>query len=171
MPNHCHNRVTFYSDDKEKEIQELHDIFSINVEDQNEERRIFGQFIPEPDWKNTPLTEDDVKQYSHSEPRGKIGECPVMVEHENSFYAGLRFSSTNNPDNRWYDWRLSHWDTKWDCYDLDMDDSNLPYGFEVSFNTAWAPPESICRAVREKYPDVDVSWFYDEPGEEFAGYL
>ena len=31
MPNHCHNRVTFYSDDKEKEIKKLHDIFSIDI--------------------------------------------------------------------------------------------------------------------------------------------
>ena len=47
MPNHCYNRVTFYSDDKEKEIKKLHDIFSIDVESVDEERTIFGQFIPE----------------------------------------------------------------------------------------------------------------------------
>ena len=42
MPNHCHNRVTFYSNDKEKEIKKLHDIFSIDVEAEDEERTIFG---------------------------------------------------------------------------------------------------------------------------------
>ena len=27
------------------------------------------------------------------------------------------------------------------------------------------------RLDREQYPDTDVQWFYDEPGEEIAGYL
>ena len=48
MPNHCFNRVEFYSNDKEEEIKKLHDIFSIDVEAEDEERTIFGQFIPEP---------------------------------------------------------------------------------------------------------------------------
>ena len=63
MPNHCFNRVTFYSDDKEKEIKKLHDIFSIDVEAEDEERTIFGQFIPEPDWKTKPLTQEEAKQW------------------------------------------------------------------------------------------------------------
>ena len=42
---------------------------------------------------------------------------------------------------------------------------------EIEFNTAWSPPEAICSAIREQYPDVSVSWFYDEPGCEIAGYL
>ena len=46
-----------------------------------------------------------------------------------------------------------------------------PDQFEVTFNTAWAPPEAICNALREQYPDLSVSWFYDEPGMEFAEYL
>ena len=46
-----------------------------------------------------------------------------------------------------------------------------PDQFEVEFNTAWSPPEAICHALREQYPDVSISWFYDEPGCEIAGYL
>ena len=38
MPNHCFNRVEFYSNDKEEEIKKLHDIFSIDVEAEDEER-------------------------------------------------------------------------------------------------------------------------------------
>ena len=52
-----------------------------------------------------------------------------------------------------------------------MSDHDLPNGFEIQFNTAWAPPEGICRAIRKQYPDTDVQWFYDEPGEGIAGYL
>ena len=54
---------------------------------------------------------------------------------------------------------------------LGMSDHDLPHGFEVQFNTAWAPPEEICRAMRKQFPDTDIQWFYDEPGEAIAGYL
>ena len=168
MPNHCYNRVTFYSDDKEKEIKKLHDIFSIDVESVDEERTIFGQFIPEPDWPTTPLAEEDVKYWLRDK-RGEVGELPVSTKE--TYGTISKFTSTGNQDDRWYDWRLKHWDTKWDCYDLEIDEDDLPHGFEVSFNTAWSPPEEICRAIRKQYPDIDISWFYDEPGEAIAGYL
>jgi hypothetical protein len=164
MPNHCFNRVEFYSDVKE-DIKKLHDIFSINTEAEDEERTIFGQFIPEPDWPTTPLTEETAKGLIYD--RGEVGELPVSGTDKR----GPHFKSTGKADDRWYDWRLRYWDTKWDCYDLGMSDHNLPNGFEVQFNTAWAPPEEICRAIRKQYPDIDVQWFYDEPGEAIAGYL
>ena len=167
MPNHCHNRVTFYSDDKEEEIKKLHDIFSIDLESVDEERTIFGQFIPEPHWPTTPLTEEDVKGLIYD--RGEVGELPVSTKE--TYGTISKFTSTGNTDDRWYDWRLRYWDTKWDCYDLEIDEDDLPHGFEVSFNTAWSPPEGICRAMRKQYPDIDISWFYDEPGEAIAGYL
>ena len=57
MPNHCHNRVTFYAsgDDEQKsqeQIAKLKEIFSGR-------ECIFGQIIPEPDWHNTPLLTSD----------------------------------------------------------------------------------------------------------------
>ena len=168
MPNHCHNRVTFYSDDKEKEIKKLHDIFSIDVQAEDEERTIFGQFIPEPDWPTTPLAEEDVSYWLRDK-RGEVGELPVSTKE--TYGTISKFTSTGNTDDRWYDWRLRYWDTKWDCYDLEIDEDDLPHGFEVQFCTAWSPPEGICTAMREQYPDIDISWFYDEPGEGIAGYL
>ena len=168
MPNHCHNRVTFYSDDKKEEIKKLHDIFSIDIESVDEEKTIFGQFIPEPDWPTTPLAEEDVSYWLRDK-RGEVGELPVSTKE--TYGTVSKFTSTGNTDDRWYDWRLKYWDTKWDCYDLEIDEDDLPHGFEVSFNTAWSPPEGICRAMRKQYPDIDISWFYDEPGEAIAGYL
>ena len=40
-----------------------------------------------------------------------------------------------------------------------------------TFSTAWSPPEAICFKLREMFPDLSFSWFFDEPGMEFAGYL
>ncbi len=157
MPNHCHNRVTFYSANTEA-VAKLKQIF----EDEN----CFGQIIPEPDWNNTPLTAETAGNWLHSK-RGEVGELPVPVEEYGISY---RFKSTDKADDRWYDWRLQNWDTKWDAYDVVVTDDD-PESVEIEFNTAWSPPEAICHKIREDYPDVSVSWFYDEPGCEIAGYL
>ena len=150
MPNHCHNRVTVYahhSDDEDKaraQIAKIKGIF--------EDEKIFTHFIPEPNWATIP---------------NKDGELP---QHIDDGFPREVFKSTGMTDQRWYDWRLQNWDTKWDAYDVEVTDDD-PDQLEVQFNTAWSPPEAICHAMRELYPDVSVSWFYDEPGMEIAGYL
>ena len=162
MPNHCHNRVTFYpsgdnTDSSLDQIETIKDIFT--------GESVFTQIIPEPDWANTPLMSSDVKGIVYD--RGKVGELPQYVENP---FKRLVFKSTDRTDDRWYDWRVQNWDTKWDAYDVEVTDDD-PEQFEVEFNTAWAPPEAICHKLREDYPDVSISWFYDEPGCELAGYL
>ena len=156
MPNHCHNRVTIYgsgndTDETRAQIAKLKQMF--------EDEHCFGQIIPEPDWTNTPLMSSDITKYGQD--RGKLGELPMPDG---------TFQSTGRHDDRWYDWRVQNWDTKWDCYDVVVTDHD-PDQLEVEFNTAWSPPEAICSAIREQYPDLAVSWFYDEPGCEIAGYL
>ena len=157
MPNHCHNRVTVYSSNTE-DVAKIKQIF----EDEN----CFTQIIPEPDWPNTPLAPEHVNEL-YGAKRGNVGELPVKSEDP---WLTYRFKSTGQQDDRWYDWRLANWDTKWDCYDVEVTDDD-PECTEIQFETAWSPPEAICHALREQYPDVSISWFYDEPGCEIAGYL
>ena len=170
MPNHCHNRVTFYSEDTTA-ILRLHAIFSKALKnDDNTETRdtVFGSFVPEPDWTKVPLAENQVKDYSFSSPKGEVGELPVMSDDK---FKGLHFASTGHQDDRWYNWRCYNWGTKWDCYSLEIDDVDMPNGFEVTFETAWSPPEEIHSAISEQFDGLSMSWFYDEPGCEVAGYL
>ena len=170
MPNHCHNRVTFYSDDTTA-ILKLHKIWMSGIDnnDDSETRKtVFGHFVPEPDWEKIPLKESELKEYSFSDPRGDVGELPVFSDEP---CKGLHFASTGRQDDRWYNWRVQNWGTKWDCYSLEIDDCDMPHGFEVNFETAWSPPEEICSAIREQFDDLSMSWFYDEPGCELAGYL
>ena len=170
MPNHCHNRVTFYCDDTTA-ILKLHKIWSsgLDNDDDSETRKtVFGHFIPEPDWENIPLKESELKEYSFSQPRGEVGELPVYSDDK---MKGLHFASTGHQDDRWYNWRVHNWGTKWDCYSLEIDDTDMPHGFEVQFETAWSPPEEVCYAIKDQYDDLSISWFYDEPGCEIAGYL
>ena len=170
MPNHCHNRVTFYSDDTTA-ILKLHKVFSRALKnDDNTEttKTVFGEFVPEPDWTKIPLNENTVKEYSWDNPRGEVGELPVMSEDP---FKGLHFPSTGKQDDRWYNWRCQNWGTKWDAYSMEIDEVDMPNGFEVTFETAWSPPEEVCYAIKEQYDDLSISWFYDEPGCEVAGYL
>jgi len=170
VPNHCHNRVTFYSDDTTA-ILKLHKVFSRALKnDDNTEttKTVFGEFIPEPDWTKVPLNENTVKEYSWDNPRGEVGELPVMSEDP---FKGLHFPSTGKQDDRWYNWRCQNWGTKWDAYSMEIDEVDMPNGFEVNFETAWSPPEEVCYAIKEQYDDLSMSWFYDEPGCEVAGYL
>ena len=170
MPNHCHNRVTFYSDDSTA-ILKLHRIWMSGIDnnDDSETRQtVFGHFVPEPDWTKIPLKESELKEYSFSDPRGDVGELPVMSDEP---CKGLHFASTGRQDDRWYNWRVQNWGTKWDCYSLEIDDTDMPHGFEVNFETAWSPPEEVCFAIKDQYDDLSISWFYDEPGCELAGYL
>lgn len=70
----------------------------------------------------------------------------------------------------WYEWRLCHWGTKWDLdetTEVEEGDGWVCY----TFHTAWDPPVSICEALRAQFPDLDICWFYDEPGMQVAGYL
>ena len=147
MPNWCSNRVDFYSQNKE-DLQKVLEIFS------NKES-VFGQIIPEPDWKTTP-NED--------------GELPVDRE---SPYPPT-FPKSGKYDDRWYDWRIANWDTKWDVHDVDIEEERWKdelESFTAEFQTAWSPPESICHKLRDMFPNVSISWFYDEPAMQFAGYL
>ena len=161
MPNHCHNRVTIWPDsDTDAARNQMRDIKQMF-----DEESIFTQIIPEPDWPNTPLTAETAGNSWVK--RGEVGELPVKSEDP---FVTYRFKSTDVADDRWYDWRVNNWDTKWDAYDVEVTDDD-PDQFEVTFNTAWSPPEAICSALREQYPDLSVSWFYDEPGCEIAGYL
>ena len=149
MPNWCYNRVSIYSENIDQ-VTELFDIFN-NPEP-------FNALIPSPKWSETP-NED--------------GELPVLEEHKDSdgkvLFTTHKFPKSGKTDDRWYDWQINNWGTKWEPTDLSVEQCDEE--LELTFNTAWSPPEDICRAIRNKYPDVSVSWFYDEPGMEVAGYL
>ena len=149
MPNWCHNRVSFYSDN-EQDIKKLWSIF--------ESEEPFNTIVPSPDWKTTPNDK---------------GELPVLREMKSPrtgevFHSTYDFPDGTN-DDRWYHWNNANWGTKWDVDpECDHLDEN---SFECEFETAWSPAEGIYYALREQFPDVDISWFYDEPGMQVAGYL
>ena len=150
MPNWCDNRVTISSNtEDDSQFQELVAKF--------QDERPFNEIYPMPDFKTIP---------------NKNGELPVAEEIKNS--DGELITITHNfpdgkNDDRWYHWCIDNWGTKWDI-DLAAADVEEDYA-EFGFQTAWAPASGIFDKIKEDYPDVAISWFYDEPGCEIAGYL
>lgn len=142
MPNWCHNRVTFHSDNPET-LKSLRQVFDSD--------HPFSTLIPEPDWPNTP--------------------------NEQGVYPGPRYRKfgprqfpDGSFDQRWYDWRCANWGVKWDiqCPECTQDDDDL---LEYEFETPWGPPHQICNHLKAEFPDLGITWFYDEPGCQCAGYL
>ena len=114
-------------------------------------------------------TEDEVAEYV----KERLGENPTplrkqavngVMTREYSDYLINTFGANN-----WYDWSYDNWGTKWDVSEVWLDDTDdyLKYDFD----TAWCPPEGIYAFLVDKFPDVSISWFYREEGQEIAGYL
>ena len=154
MPNHCSNRVEISVDDTF-----LLDEIRKNLKGEDTEFD-FNKILPQPDWKKTPLTGEETSWLGVEEKLGEVGELPNKE--------GI-FESTGKHDQRWYDWCISNWDTKWNSFDVEENHSEdcLMY----HFTPAWSPPERVILKLRELYPDASITAFYDEPGVGIAGYL
>ena len=155
MPNWCNNRVTISAGtvEEEEQLAKIKAIF--------EKDNPFQVIYPMPDFDKIPHPE--------------TGELPVAEEIKNQAGEVIHVSTRwadGTQDTRWYDWRVANWDTKWDinAKDVEWSDEHEDY-ICFEFDTAWAPPEGVVRELKDQFPDVSISWFYDEPGMEFAGYL
>jgi len=86
--------------------------------------------------------------------------------------------SDEAPSNDWYSWRLDHWDTKWDAYDVysgvdssNEDDTINLYKSGGRFATAWSPPYKVIRKMQELFPNFEISMKYLDEGYMFAGQM
>ena len=150
MPNWCYNRVQL-SDNGE--TSEQFDRLCKLLDGDNP----FNEIYPRPDFTKIPNSKGELpKKEVHKNDKGEI-VCETF-----------NFPDGKN-DDRWYHWCIDNWGTKWDI-DLAAADVEDDYA-EFGFQTAWAPASGIFDKIKEDYPDVAISWFYDEPGMEIAGYL
>ena len=156
MPNWCHNRVDIYISDEEN-IPKFLDFIKGKDEDGEEIEFSFAAIIPEPDYKTTPVAK--------TFPEVKAG----MAKTEEDAAVALKNEPTIR-ENSWWDWRIQNWGTKWDLtneVEVEVDGNDI----RMQFETAWAPPAGIFAALQDHELVDSISWFYDEPGMEFAGYL
>ena len=62
------------------------------------------------------------------------------------------------------------WGTKWEPSGVKLDDIWTD-GFELTFETAWGPPDKWFQVLQDEHPDVSFVALYYEPGVGIAGYL
>jgi|TARA_R110000823_G_scaffold187405_3_gene319673 hypothetical protein len=141
MPNHCANRI---------EIQgEAKDVKRVK------------KFLENKDT-------DTCFDFNNILPMPKELEGTSSPTEEPNSFKNRRLRKVYGTDN-WYDWRILHWGTKWNSYDGKIDNEDEEY-IVYTFDTAWSPPEPVIHALREKFEEVDITAFFDEPGMEIAGY-
>ena len=62
---------------------------------------------------------------------------------------------------KWYDWNVKNWDTKWDAADVAvnrLDNTQVVY----SFSTAWSPPVAVITKLAQLYPNFEISFGFEE---------
>ena len=154
MPNWTTNEVTF-SSAKTTNIKKIKDIFYKGCP--------FGQLVEEPKWEITP---------NHSK-YGANGELTIIEElklNNGEVMKLFKFKSTNVQDTRWYDWRLEKWDTKWDVPKDDIEITQVNNGhIVIGFDTAWSPPISIYKKLRDTFKDVKIAWWAIDEDDDTNG--
>lgn len=84
------------------------------------------------------------------------------TEHNLDFQAIVPMPPEMEKGDKWYDWRIGNWGTKWNSYSgQDTEDA-------ISFDTAWAPPIPIVVALA-KLVGKTLRLVYNEPGMDFCG--
>ena len=121
MPNHCYNRVTISAHEgKEDQFKKLVEIFESDTP--------FETLYPSPDWPNTPND------------KGELPELREMKRPDGTIFTTTYEFPGGINDDRWYNWRVANWGTKWEAYDQSEGDIDKECGYaEFTFNTAWAP--------------------------------
>jgi hypothetical protein len=74
-----------------------------------------------------------------------------------------------NEGDKWYDWRVENWGTKWNSDETEII-KDTPTELELIFNTAWSHPNKILSKLNDMFPNVD---FFHEAQHEggFGGHI
>ena len=141
MPNWCNNKVEIYGDSPDQ-IKEV---------------------------KKTLASKQTCFDFNNIVPMPKELEGTTSPNPEPDSFEAKRLRKQHGHDN-WYDWCCDNWDTKWNSAGADLTSDSNNSIIEYEFQTAWGPPIKVIEALREQYPDLNITAFYDEPGMEMAGY-
>ena len=69
-------------------------------------------------------------------------------------------------DNNWYDWRIKHWNTKWNAYGFKPPEFEGDTG-SITFLTANCSPFPVLFRMSDRFPDVELELRY---ADEDLGY-
>ena len=164
MPNWCSNRVRVTG---EVEVVKLFKEF-VKSEDEPFSFNTISPMPKELHEVQSPVTiktQEEIDEYKEKhQDDAMVSGFPITQETYDSL---MRKHGCTN----WYDWANDIWGTKWDCHSVVYEDEFGGEEITYRFDTAWGPPEGIYSTLIEKFPTLHISWFWDEPGMEEAGYL
>lgn len=91
----------------------------------------------------------------------------IIPEPEGLFMGDLGVEEKKKyKDNNWYDWRIKHWNTKWNAYGFEPPVFSGDTG-TMTFRTANCSPFPVIFRLSQKYPDVEIDLRY---ADEDIGY-
>ena len=70
--------------------------------------------------------------------------------------------------DNFYDWAVENWGTKWDA-EVEEDWEYHDLMAQISFITAWCPPEEYIVTISKLYPNLTFTLQYVEHGLQFCG--
>ena len=71
------------------------------------------------------------------------------------------------PGEGWYEWSIENWGTKWNAYDVELDQGDGELAF--TFDTAWGPCGPVVAALAAQFPTLRIIHMYAESGMVFGG--
>ena len=166
MPNWCKNIVEVFGE--EADIKAFKEMVA-----SDEEAFSLNSILPVPielhDVQSPVriMTEQEIQEYKESH-KDIHPDYPIggPITQETSDRLNKQYG-----DNNWYDWCNRNWDTKWDVGDVVFQDDFENEWLRYEFDTAWGPPTNIFHELEKRFPNIRISWFFNEPGMEIAGYL
>ena len=163
MPNWCENRVTISGD--AEDIVKFREVMEGPDHHGTESIFSFHQLLPMPVALMGTTSPPTIKETQ--------AECDTYNTNDNHCVAVTQHTVDALQEEHgacdWYAWANNEWGTKWQPHDIELD-AETDY-LVYRFDTAWGPPEGIWGAILKQFPKLRVTWFYDEPGMEFCGYL
>ena len=167
MPNWCENRVTISGDTED--IAKFRE--TVEGLDHHGEDSVlsFHKLIPMPDELIDTTSPPTIKATQAEVDAYNSTATAVQNRTQAVTQYTVEIRREKYGADNWYDWATKNWGTKWQPSDIELDaeEDYLVYHFD----TAWGPPEGIWAAIQEQFPKLHITWFYDEPGMQFCGYL
>lgn len=101
--------------------------------------------------------------------RKRIRELLEQIQNDELGLGTMDFNKIipipENIDDKWYDWCIANWGTKWSAYgyEKDRDYSNAE---ELRFLTAWAAPHPVIQRLSEMFPEIEIihEWADEDVG-------
>lgn len=196
MPNHCTNKVTVSGP-----IEDLQKFINDHIEKEtyvDEEGKThllpfsFNTVVPMPESLDVEESseKDDAIDCYYNEGKQLLKRQYIIdlglktsrdliawADIEKPAWAVLadkvNFNNKTYGHSTWYSWRLHHWGTKWDCYDvylpfeksIQVRGKNPKKGkFQIVFDTAWSPPNPIFQELAFKYKTLTFKNNWTEEG-------